>query len=82
LASNTVQAIASQQASSIGSAPHDLTWIGTNMGLCRFDSGVPSFITLTTNDGLPSANVHSVVVLSNGNKLIGTNSGIALYNGY
>jgi hypothetical protein len=47
----------------------------------RYDRSVPSFMTLTDSDGLPSKNVYVIAVLPGGDKLFGTAAGVALYTG-
>ena len=81
LASNDVRALAVSRPSFGASGARDVVWIATSEGVSRFDPSIPSFITLTTADGLPSKSVKSVVVLPNGDKLFGTDAGIALYRG-
>lgn len=81
LASNDVRALAVSRPSFGESGARDVVWIATGSGVSRFDPSIPSFITLTTADGLPSNSVKSVVVLPNGDKLFGTDGGIALYRG-
>jgi ligand-binding sensor domain-containing protein len=51
------------------------------MGVTRIDAISASLMNLTTADGLPSASVRSIVILSDGTKLIGTDSGLARYTG-
>jgi hypothetical protein len=80
LVSDNVHAIAISRPT-ISSQPRDVIWIATNMGVSRFDPTIPSFMTLTTADGLPSNNVLSVAVLQNGSKVFGTTAGVALYTG-
>jgi hypothetical protein len=65
----------------IANSARDVIWLGTAAGVSRLDSQLDSFTTFTTDDGLPSNSVRAVLVLPNGNKLFGTDSGIALYKG-
>jgi ligand-binding sensor domain-containing protein len=65
----------------IANSARDVIWLGTAAGVSRLDSQLDSFTTFTTDDGLPSNSVRAVIVLPNGNKLFGTDSGIALYKG-
>lgn len=80
LVSNDVQALATTHVT-IGGSIRDVIWAGTSAGLTRYDRSVPSFMTLTDADGLPSANVYAIAVLPSGDKLFGTASGVALYTG-
>jgi hypothetical protein len=65
----------------IANSARDVVWLGTAAGVSRLDSQLESFTTFTADDGLPSNSVRAVIVLPNGNKLFGTDSGIALYKG-
>ena len=65
----------------IANSARDVIWMGTAAGVSRLDSQLDSFTTFTTDDGLPSNSVRAVLVLPNGNKLFGTDSGLALYKG-
>jgi hypothetical protein len=65
----------------IANSARDVVWLATAAGVSRLDSQLESFTTFTTDDGLPSTSVRAVIVLPNGNKLFGTDSGIALYKG-
>ena len=81
LANDDVRAIAVAKAVNIGGVVRDVIWIATAAGVSRFDPTIPSFTTFTTLDGLPHNSVHSVLVLSNGDKVFGTDAGLALYKG-
>jgi ligand-binding sensor domain-containing protein len=63
------------------SGQRDVAWIATGVGVSRFDPSIPSFTSFSSGDGLPSNSVRAVLVLSNGDKVIGTDSGLALYRG-
>ncbi|HEY2732596.1 MAG TPA: hypothetical protein VGI70_01355, partial [Polyangiales bacterium] len=80
LASNDVRALAVSHPV-IAGATRDVIWIATAAGVSRFDSQLESFTTFTSSDGLPSDSIRAVLVLANGDKLFGTDSGIALYKG-
>jgi hypothetical protein len=80
LISNVVHSLAVSRVTLAGEA-RDVIWIGTDAGVSRFDPSVPSFMSLTIADGLPSNNVFSIAVLPNGNKLFGTAAGVAVYAG-
>jgi hypothetical protein len=80
LPSNAIRCLASTQVT-IGTMVHDVIWVGTDMGVTRIDAISASLMNLTTADGLPSASVRSIVVLSDGTKLIGTDAGLARYTG-
>jgi len=80
LVSDDVRALAIQRVT-IDSVARDVVWAGTGGGVSRFDPSVPSFMNLTTADGLPSNSVRSIVVLNDGSKIFGTDSGIARYVG-
>jgi ligand-binding sensor domain-containing protein len=82
LVSNNVQCLAVTRVTLSGQAARDVIWLGTDAGVSRFDPSVPSFMTLTMSDGLPSNNVHSIAVLPSGNKVFGTAAGVALYSGH
>jgi ligand-binding sensor domain-containing protein len=81
LASNDVRAVAVATAVNIAGVARDIVWIATAAGVSRFDPSIPSFATFTTADGLPSDSVRSVIVLANGHKVFGTDSGVAVYTG-
>jgi ligand-binding sensor domain-containing protein len=80
LASDDVRALAVSHPV-IAGATRDVIWIATGAGVSRFDSQLESFTTFTSVDGLPSDSIRAVLVLANGDKLFGTDSGIALYKG-
>ena len=46
-----------------------------------FDPTIPAFTNFVSSDGLPGDSVHAVVVLANGDKVFGTDAGLALYRG-
>ena len=54
-------------------------WIGTNMGLSRYDG--TTFTTFTTDDGLPHNIVHALQQDREGALWIGTNNGLSRYDG-
>jgi ligand-binding sensor domain-containing protein len=81
LASNDVRAVALARGVSIAGVARDIVWVATAAGVSRFDPSIPSFTTLTVDDGLPSSSVRAVVVLKNGDKVFGTDSGLAQYKG-
>lgn len=80
LVSNHVQALAIQHLTLNGDA-RDVIWMGTDAGVSRFDTSLQSFMSLTTEDGLPSGNVHDVIVLEDGTKVFATEKGVARYTG-
>ncbi len=80
LAANTVMALAIDRPT-IGGLPRDVIWCGTTGGVSRFDPTIPSFMNLTTADGLPSNQVNAIVVLPDHTKVFGTQSGLARYTG-
>jgi hypothetical protein len=65
----------------IGGSARDVIWVGTAAGVSRLDTQLDSITNFTTDDGLPSNSVRAVLVLPNGDKLFGTDAGIALYKG-
>jgi hypothetical protein len=81
LISSDIRAVAVSRPSLGSSGPRDVAWIATSAGVSRFDSTVPSFTSFTVADGLPSNTVRAVLVLSSGDKVFGTDSGLALYRG-
>jgi hypothetical protein len=81
LASNDVRDVAVARAVSIAGVARDIIWIATAAGVSRFDPSIPAFTTFTTDDGLPSNSVRAIVVLKNGDKVFGTDSGVAQYKG-
>jgi hypothetical protein len=81
LVGNNVQALATTHVT-IGGSMRDVLWVGTSVGVTRFDASVPSFMTLTNADGLPDDSVHAIAVLPNGSKLLGTSTGVSLYTGH
>ncbi|MFQ6040427.1 MAG: two-component regulator propeller domain-containing protein, partial [Candidatus Poribacteria bacterium] len=53
-------------------------WVGTEGGLSRYDSQNNTWVTLTTDDGLPNANVRALFLdKTNGYLWIGTPTGLA-----
>ena len=80
LPSNDLTAVVTARVLS-EAVPHDLVWIGSDSGLTRFDTTAPtSFMTLTTDEGMPSDSVIAIALLPNGDKLISTDAGLALYD--
>jgi len=60
---------------------HDVIWIGTAVGLSRFDPAVNSFTTYSIVDGLPDNTVLRVVGLPSNELLLATPSGLAIHRG-
>jgi hypothetical protein len=81
LASNDVRDVTVARGVSIAGVARDIIWVATAAGVSRFDPSIPSFTTFTTDDGLPSNSVRAIVVLKNGDKVFGTDSGVAQYKG-
>ena len=54
-------------------------WLGTDKGLMKFNDSQWTVFN-TDNSGLPSNDVHSVVVDNDGTKWIGTGNGLAKFN--
>jgi hypothetical protein len=81
LISSDIRAVAVSRPSLGSGGQRDVAWIATSAGVSRFDSTVPSFTSFTVADGLPSNTVRAVLVLSSGDKVFGTDSGLALYRG-
>jgi len=81
LASDSVRDIAVARAVNIGGTARDIVWAATANGVSRFDASIPAITNFTTSDGLPSNNVQAVVIMPNGNKLFGTDAGVAVYTG-
>ncbi len=66
----------------INSVERDVIWIGTDGGgVSRFDPSVPSFMSLTTSDGLPDNRILEIAVAPDGSKIIAAESGVAVYSG-
>lgn len=80
LASDAIRSVTTARAL-IDGDPHDLVWVGTDAGVTRIDSTISTVMNLTEDDGLPSASVRGIVVLTDGSKLIATDSGLARYTG-
>jgi hypothetical protein len=80
LIDDNVQAVA-VAPTTIGGVSRDVIWAGTRNGVSRFDPTIPAFMDLTTADGLPSNDVRSIAILSDGTKIFGTKSGVARYTG-
>jgi len=80
LVNDNCQAIAIAQTPINGSS-REIVWVGTRGGVSRFDLSIPAFMSLTTNEGLPSNDVRSMAILSDGTKIFGTNNGVARYTG-
>ena len=55
-------------------------WIGTNVGLAKFD-GVTWTVYTTSNSGLPSNYINAIAIDNSGNKWIGTSFGLAKFDG-
>ncbi len=61
-------------------------WFGTQQGLSYFNHenrgkpGVPSFKTITTENGLPDQYITQLTELQNGKIAVGTNLGIAIFD--
>jgi ligand-binding sensor domain-containing protein len=54
-------------------------WVGTNRGLGRFDG--ETWTRFTTDDGLPSDNIYSLLASSEGQLIAGTERGAAILEG-
>jgi hypothetical protein len=81
LVSDDVRDIAVQRSVTLAGSARDVTWIATGAGISRFDPSVPSFITFTTSDGLPSNSTRKIAILASGVKLFASDSGMCAYNG-
>jgi signal transduction histidine kinase/streptogramin lyase len=55
-------------------------WVGTQMGLDRFDATVQQFHAYTEQDGLPSSAVEAFLEDRHGNLWVGTEDGLAKFN--
>lgn len=80
LASDRVQAIARTIGTSMA-MQRAMVWAGTPQGLTRLDVKISAYLTLDASAGLPSDDVRALGVLPNGNLVIGTSEGVALYDG-
>ncbi|HKU42147.1 MAG TPA: hypothetical protein VJR89_28505 [Polyangiales bacterium] len=80
LASNEVRDIV-VAPTKIGNAMRDIVWVATAAGVSRLDPTLPSFTTLTQEDGLPNNSVRAIVVLDGTRKVFATDSGPATYDG-
>jgi len=80
LIGNGIRCLAAQRTLIEGRS-HDLIWIGTDLGVTRFDTTIGTLMNLTEDDGLPSNSVRAIAVLLDGSKLVGTDSGLARYAG-
>lgn len=69
--SNTVKAIAV--------APDGITWVGTELGLCRYDD-VAWQVFQTGSSGLPDNDVRALAVDDSGTVWVGTLNGLARYD--
>lgn len=73
LAHNTVRSITEDKAGNI--------WFGTREGLSVMRAGsVNQFINFKMKDGLPDNAISNVIQMPNGKMLVGSNSGITLFN--
>jgi ligand-binding sensor domain-containing protein/signal transduction histidine kinase len=55
-------------------------WVGTQMGLDRFDATLQQFHAYTEQDGLPSSTVEAFLEDRHGNLWVGTDHGLAKFN--
>src|SRR3569833_3096060 len=55
-------------------------WVGTQEGLCRFDGRYFKTFTTSTTPGLPSQNIHNIVVDAAGTLWIHTGNNIVAYS--
>ena len=55
-------------------------WIGTNIGLCKFDLNTEKFTSYTTAEGLTNNFINSILIDDNNNTWISTNNGLNKYD--
>ena len=55
-------------------------WIGTSLGLNRFNKDTEEFERYTTKDGMANANVYGILIDAEGNPWVSTNMGISKIN--
>lgn len=55
-------------------------WIGTRIGLNKFNKETEKFKSFTTEDGLPNNYIYGVLIDDEGNPWMSTNSGISKYD--
>lgn len=56
-------------------------WVGTEVGLGRYNAASDEWTRFTTDDGLPSNNILSIFRASDGTILVGTEQGVARFDG-
>jgi len=62
-------------------APDGLLWVGTSVGLGRYERDSQTWTRYTTDDGLPDNNIFSLYVDQAGVLLVGTGVGAARFDG-
>ncbi|MDQ6476864.1 two-component regulator propeller domain-containing protein [Dyadobacter sp. LHD-138] len=75
LGSNEIKCILSDPVT-----PDKVLWIGTPVGLNRFDKQTKSFTHFTTKDGLPNNTVYGILPDQAGNLWLSTNKGLSKFN--
>ena len=55
-------------------------WIGTSLGLNKFDKNTEKFKRYTTKDGMANANIYGILIDTYGNPWVSTNMGISKIN--
>ncbi|MEN8119511.1 MAG: two-component regulator propeller domain-containing protein [Bacteroidota bacterium] len=55
-------------------------WIGTSVGLCRFDYNTKNFENYNRKDGIKSEFIYAIEENSNGDLWVSTNSGLSVFN--
>ena len=55
-------------------------WIGTRIGLNKFNKETEKFKSFTTEDGLPNNYIYGVLIADESNPWMSTNSGISKYD--
>ena len=52
-------------------------WIGTSLGLNKFNKNTEEFVRYTTKDGMANANIYGILIDEYGNPWVSTNMGIS-----
>lgn len=77
---NDDEALSDDVIRSIAEDEEGNLWIGTRIGLNKFDKDEEKFKTYTTEDGLPNNYIYGVLIDDDGNPWMSTNSGISKYD--
>jgi len=77
---NDASSLSEDSVWSIHQAVDDSLWLGTQMGLNRFDPGSKTFSHYTENDGLPNNVVLGILEDNSGNLWLTTNNGLAKFD--